>query len=83
MATETQARKARTLYSKQLVKRGAHAVGVEPGSKHGHPGFVIVAYIKRLRKALPHSLSLPAAEGGKEVPVVVKQASEFKLQSLK
>lgn len=85
MASESQAKRAQKLFSKTLVRKGAHAIGVEPGRRHGHRGFVVVAYIDKPkpRQPLPASLSLPAKEGGKQVPLVVKQEQEFVPQTPK
>ena len=78
-ASEKKANVARDLFSQELVDKGAHAIGVEPGKGHGHSGFVVVAYVpENFRGTLPETLEIPAREGGGSVPVVLRREERFK-----
>jgi len=78
MASERQANTARDLFSSDLVKQGAHAIGVEPGKDHGHPGFVVVAYVPPTHAAkFPTKLALPTEHGGGDVSLVMQSAQPF------
>ena len=78
-ATELQANEARNKYADELVARGAHAIGVEPGSRHGRDGFVVVAYVnKSFKGQLPETLTVAKSRSGKDVPLVVRKEETFK-----
>jgi hypothetical protein len=78
-ATERQANEARNQYADELVAKGAHAIGVEPGDRHGHSGFVVVAYVnKSFKGRLPDNLNVAKSRPGKAVPLVVKKEDAFK-----
>jgi hypothetical protein len=77
--TERDAHLARELFSGELVKNGAHAIGVEPGTAHGHDGFVVVAYVPpAFSGRLPAALDIPAERGGVKVPLVTRRQERFK-----
>lgn len=81
MANEDQANEARRQHGRTLMKRGAHAIGVEEGKSYGKKGFVIVAHVPPQHTSeIPSSLSLSTGEGGGEVevPVVVQRGEPFK-----
>jgi hypothetical protein len=77
MASEAQANKARKTHGNDLVRRGVHAIGVEPGEEYGHAGFVVVAHVEPDAKPdLPSSL--PSGDkGGAKVPVVVRRSDRL------
>lgn len=78
MASEHQANTARDLFSRELVKKGAHAIGVEAGKGHGHSGFVVVAYVPPTHAGkFPTKLVLPTEHGGSEVPLITQSAESF------
>jgi hypothetical protein len=78
-ATERQANDARNQHADELVAKGAHAIGVEPGDKHGCSGFVVVAYVnKSFKGRLPDNLSLTKSRSGKSVPLIVRKEESFK-----
>ena len=75
MATEEQANKARNKYSDTLVKRGAHAIGVDKGKT----GYVVVAHVAPDEKHdVPDKLSFKAGNEVVEVPVVKKLTERFR-----
>jgi hypothetical protein len=78
-ASEAKANAARDAFSKELARKGAHAIGVEPGQAHGHAGFVVVAYVPdEFSGSLPESLEVPKELGGGSVPVVLRRQEPFK-----
>jgi len=79
--SRAQAEKAVELFSDDLVKGGAHAIGTEAGAAHGRKGYVVVAYVEpKTKVAIPERLKLPPKHGGAEVPVITKTAARFKPQ---
>jgi hypothetical protein len=74
MATEQQANEARRRYGRELMRRGAHAIGVEEGTSFGKKGFVVVAHVPPKKKAdVPESLT----GDDFDVPVVVVRSEPF------
>jgi hypothetical protein len=79
MANESEANKARELSSRQLLQKGAHAIGVEPGGGYGKRGWVVVAHIHPTGDVkLPQALSVPTSKGEVNVPVVTLRSEPFK-----
>jgi hypothetical protein len=78
MASEDEANKARERHRRDLLAKGAHAVGVEPGSRHGKRGWVLVAHVPpNARIELPSSLSCRTSKGEVDVPLVVAHGEPF------
>lgn len=76
MASEEQANKARELNSRDLMRRGAHAIGVE---KRGKGGWVVVAHVAPDVKAnLPSTVTASSPAGEIEVPLVSVTSEPFK-----
>lgn len=79
MADEAQANKARELSSRQLLQKGVHAIGVEPGKGYGKKGWVVVAHVHPTGDVkLPEALSVPTDKGDVDVPVVTLRSEPFK-----
>jgi hypothetical protein len=78
MANEEEANTARQAHGRELLKRGAHAIGVEKGTSYGKPGWVVVAHVAPGAKAdFPSSLSPSPQDGGDKVPLVIKRTEQF------
>ena len=78
MANEEEANNARQVHGRDLLKRGAHAIGVEKGASYGKPGWVVVAHVVPGAKAdFPSSLSSSAKDEGDGVPLVIKRTEQF------
>jgi hypothetical protein len=78
MANEEEPNKARQAHGRDLLKRGAHAIGVEKGASYGKPGWVVVAHVAPGAKAdFPASLSASTKGGGDSVTLVVKRTEQF------
>lgn len=77
MANEKEANSARQAHGRELLKRGAHSIGVEKGASYGKTGWVVVAHVAPGTKIdLP--ASLPASDkDDREVPVVTKRSARF------
>jgi hypothetical protein len=81
MANEDEANKVRQQRGRDLLKLGAHAVGVEEGKSHGKAGWVVVAHVAPKAKVdLPSSLSYSTSEGEIEVPLVVARSEPYGLE---
>jgi hypothetical protein len=83
MATLRAAQSARKRHAVALTKLGAHAIAVEGVStKSGRKKFVVVAFFKSKPSDAPESLEV--RQGGKRinVPLVIKVAPPFKIESL-
>jgi hypothetical protein len=79
MVDEKQANQARQENARDLMKQGAHAVGIEPGKAHGKTGWVVVAHVAPDAKVkLPSKLSLSTGAGEVEVPLVAVRSEGFK-----
>ena len=79
MVDEKQANKARQQNAPDLMKRGAHSVGIEAGKTYGKKGWVVVAHVAPDAKvALPSKLLLSTGEGEVEVPLVAVHSEPFK-----
>ena len=79
MATEDEANAARRQHGDNLRQLGAHAVGVEEGSAHDKPGWVVVAHVTPGKQAkLPAALKYRTPEGEGEVPLIVARSEMFK-----
>lgn len=77
MATLSDAEDARRDHSDQLVRGGAHAIGVEPGDQFGVDGYVVVAYAEPGAKVnMPARLKVRATDA--EVPVVIERGEKFR-----
>lgn len=78
MATEEQANAARLQHGGALLKRGVHAIGVEEGSAHGKPGWVVVAHVSLgAHLSLPETLQIQTPSGTGAVPLVVAHTEPF------
>lgn len=78
MATERQANKARELHAEHLIHEGAHAVGVDKGSRYGKRGFVVVAYVEPQQASrIPDSLKCRSGKKAFKVAVVTKPSERF------
>jgi hypothetical protein len=76
MANEDQANKAREQNSRDLMRRGAHAVGVED---HGKRGWVVVAHVATKAKLnLPSTLTVTTRQGDIDVPLVAVKSEPFR-----
>lgn len=74
-ASEGEAQKARREHGRELVRRGAHAIGVEPGDRYGRDGYVVIAHVEPGRPAeMPESLTVLSGKRQVEVPVVVEKS---------
>lgn len=74
-ASEAEAQKARRAHGHELVRRGAHAIGVEPGNRHGRKGYVVVAHVEPGRPAeMPESLTVESGKRQVEVPLIVEKS---------
>jgi len=81
MASEDDANKVRQEHGRDLLKMGAHAVGVEEGKNHGQQGWVVVAHVAPGAKVdLPSSFSHSTKGGKVEVPVVVVRSKPYSLE---
>lgn len=81
MANEKQANAVRQQHGRDLMKKGAHAVGVEDGRNYGKKGWVVVAHVAPEAKvALPPALSFATADGTVDVPVVTVRSKPFTLE---
>jgi hypothetical protein len=79
MADEAEANKAREQGSRKLLKKGVHAIGVEPGKGYGKKGWVVVAHIPPgADVTLPGALAVTTAKGDVEVPLVTQRSEPFK-----
>ncbi|MGX9427404.1 MULTISPECIES: hypothetical protein [Bradyrhizobium] len=79
MANEQQANKARELNSRELLKCGAHAIGVEAGKDHGKRGWVVVAHVApEANVTLPPALTVATEKGDVQVPLVCVRSEPFK-----
>jgi hypothetical protein len=79
MANEEQANKARQQNGGDLLKRGVHAIGVEPGEAHGKKGWVVVAHVAPEHDVkLPSTLSCATKDGDVQVPLVALRSEPFK-----
>ena len=85
MATEKQAREARDIHQKKLLKFGAHAFSVEP-LEDDSKKFAVVAWVQRPAKGKPSQelkpQTLEIEEEGKnvQVPLVVRESKPFQLE---
>ncbi|MBR1152455.1 hypothetical protein [Bradyrhizobium sp. JYMT SZCCT0428] len=76
MANEDQANKAREQNSRDLLKRGVHAVGVED---RGKSGWVVVCHVAPKAKAkLPSTLTVTTHQGDVDVPLVTVKSEPFR-----
>lgn len=78
MASEGEANKARRAHGNVLTRKGAHAIGVEPGQAYGHAGWVVVAHVEPGKKVdLPSELAAPDDGKTVSVPLVVRRSASF------
>jgi hypothetical protein len=78
MASEKDANNARQAHGRELLKMGAHSIGVEKGEAYGKPGWVVVAHVAPGAKAdLPATLPMSKADNGDHVPLVTKRSERF------
>lgn len=76
MASEEQANKAREQSGRDLLRRGAHALGVE---NRGKRGWVVVAHVAPDTKAdLPSKVTVASQKGDVDVPLVSITSEPFK-----
>jgi hypothetical protein len=81
MANEDDANRAREQHQRDLLKMGAHAVGIEEGTRHGKEGWVVVAHVAPKAKVkLPSSLSCSTHKGEAEVPLVIARSEPYQLE---
>ena len=80
MANEEEANLARKHYQTDLLRRGAHAIGIENGKRHGKKGWVVVAHILQDAKVdLPSTISIARKNNTNvAVPLVVTRSQPFK-----
>jgi hypothetical protein len=81
MASEAEADQARRQHGGDLMRRGAHAIGVEDGRGYGKSGWVVVAHVAPKAKVdLPATLPCAGAQGQVDVPVVPVRSEPFQLE---
>ena len=81
MANEEDANKVRQQHGRELMKMGAHAIGVEEGTSYGKQGWVVVAHVEPKAKVdLPSSLSYSNKDGKVDVPVVIARSKPYALE---
>ena len=79
MVNESEANQARQRHGRDLLRRGAHAIGVEEGERYGKKGWVVVAYVASQGKVdMPSTLNVSDDEQGVKVPVVTIESEPFK-----
>jgi hypothetical protein len=81
MATEKQARQARDVHQERLLKRGAHAISVEPVGQGEGKDYAVVAWVKNPEKGqIPRSLSISDRGRKVQVPLVTRESKSFQLE---
>jgi len=79
MATERQARRARDLHQKRLLKRGAHALSVEKLGEGGKE-YGVVAWVAQEKEKIPQALSITDRGRKVQVPLLIRESKPFQLE---
>ena len=80
MASEREANLARSQYSDQLRKLGAHAIMVDEVKRKGEKAFAVIAYFEKKPADVPKTLQVKSGRKTLEVPLVTRVMKKFRAE---